>query len=133
MLQRVLNAVAQGAVDCGNEFRAESAADRVASQRQRQACHLLPPPAEVDNAVQSGLVIGQLAFVDDQSSLVLALEHLWNDLVEGNNFSLHSGSKKLQREIGSGQRARNRDLFILDLKLRMDAAKRSSAHNPRPR
>ncbi len=45
--------------------RAEAAADGVASEGQRQAGGLLPPLAEVHDAVQAGLIVGELAFVDD--------------------------------------------------------------------
>src|SRR5208337_4969457 len=99
VVERVLKTVAQRAVDCGDELRPKRAADGVASQRQRQPSHLLPPAAQVDDAMQAGFVVRQLAFMDDKSSFVLALEHLRNNLVEGHDFSLDPGSKKLQREI----------------------------------
>src|SRR5271168_1801279 len=117
MFQSILNAVAQCPVDSRYKLRAKRAADRVSPQWQRQARHLLPPASKVDNAVQASLVIGQLPFMDDQSSFVLALKHLRNDLVERHNLSLYSGSKKLQRKIGGRERARDRNLFILDLNL----------------
>src|ERR1700732_5316737 len=97
MLQRILNAVAQRGIYRRNKFRPQRAADRITSQRQRQARHLLPPSSEIYNPVQCGLVIGQLPFMEDESSLVFALQHLRNNLVEGNDFSLDTRRKKLQR------------------------------------
>ena len=96
---------------------AEGAANGVAAQRQRQASHFLPPSAEIDDAVQAGLVVSQLAFVNDQSGFVFAFEHLRNDLIEGHDFRFHSGSKELQRQIGGRERARNGDAFLFDLTL----------------
>ena len=66
--------------------------------------------------------------MDDEPSLVLALEHLRNDLVEGHHFRFHSRSKKLQREISSRKRARNRNAFLLDFTLRERA--RRNDHRP---
>src|ERR1700683_2793063 len=128
MLERILNAVAQRTVYGRNQLRAQRAANRVPSQRQRQARHFLPPFPQVNNAVQSRLVIGQLPFVDDKSSLILALEYLRNNLIEGHDLSLHSRSKELQREIGSRKRARNRDAFFLDFTL----GKRTRRDHHRP-
>ena len=92
----------------------EGAANRIASQGQRQTGHLSPPLAEIHNAVQSRLVVGQLAFVNDESGFVLAFEHLRNDLIEGNNFGFDAGSEQLQRQIGCGERARDRNALGLD-------------------
>src|SRR6202789_911921 len=47
VVERILNAVTQRAVDRGNQLRPKRAADGVASQRQRQARHLLPPSPEI--------------------------------------------------------------------------------------
>ena len=57
---------------------------------------------------KAGLVVGQLAFVDDQSGFVLAFQHLRNDLVEGDHFGFDAGSEQLQRKISGGQLARAR-------------------------
>ncbi len=57
---------------------------------------LLPPPAQIYDAVQSGFVISQLAFVNDESGFELAFEHLGDDLVEGHDFGFDSGSKKVE-------------------------------------
>src|SRR4029077_16637652 len=103
MVEGELNAVAQSLIDCGDKFWTQSTTDGVAPKWQRQAGHLLPPSAEIDNAVQSGPVIGQLAFMDDESSFVLAFEDLRNNLVEGHNFCLHSWRKQLQGKIGGGE------------------------------
>ena len=64
------------------------------------------------------LAVGQLAFVDDESGFVLAIHDLRNDLVEGHDFGFNPGREKLQREIGGGQCARDRDFLALDFALR---------------
>ena len=118
MIERVLDALAQRGGNREDQFRTKRAADRIASQRQRQAGHFLPPLAEIDNALQSRLVVGQLAFVNDQSSFELAFEHLRNDLVEGHDFGLDPGSEKLQRQISRGERARHGNALGLDFSSR---------------
>src|SRR5260370_41566455 len=118
MFQRILNAVAQSSGYGQHQLRPQRAPDRIATERQRQPRHLLPPSPEIHNAMQSGLVISQLPFMNEQSSLVLPLKHLRNNLIEGHDFGFNSRSKKLQRKISSRQRARNRDAFIFDFNLR---------------
>ena len=94
--------------------RAQAAADGVSSQRQRQAGDFLPPFAEVHNAVQAGLIVGELAFVDDQSGFVLARQHAGDDLIEGHDFGLDSGSEQFQRQIRGSKFAGDSDYFVLD-------------------
>ena len=79
-----------------NQFRSKCAADRIPTERQRQACHLLPPSSEIDDAVQTRLVVGQLAFMNDQPGFVLAFQYLRDDLVERNDFGFNSRREKLQ-------------------------------------
>ncbi len=74
----------------------------------------VPPLAEIDDAMQTGLVIGELAFMNDESGFVLAFEHLRNDLVEGDDFGFNSGGEELQGQISSGQRCRERR-YVLPL------------------
>ncbi len=100
--------------NCRHQFGTEGAANCIAAQRQRQAGHLLPPLAEIDNAVQAGLVVGQLAFVNNQPSFVFSFEHLRDDLVEGNNFGFHSGSEKLQSQVRGGERSGHGNALGLD-------------------
>ena len=106
----------------------EIAADGVAAERQRQAGLIAPPAPEIDDAVQPGLVVGELALVDDQPGLVLAGEHFGNDLVEGNDYGLDLGREELQRQVGGGQRARDGDAHALDLVERVHA--RRDDHRP---
>ena len=67
--------------------------------------------------MQSRFIVCQLTFMNDKSSLVLALKHLRNNLIERHHVRLHARGKQLQRKIGRRQFARNRDTLILDLNL----------------
>ena len=80
--------------DLRHQFRSQAAANRISSQRQRQAGHFLPPPAQIDDAMQSRLVVGELSFVDDQAGLVLAFEHLRDDLVEGHDLGFNAREQR---------------------------------------
>ena len=92
----------------------EAAPDRIASQRQRQPGDFQPPLAQVHNALQAGFGVGQLAFVDDEASFVFAFHHLRDDLIEGHDLGLDSRREKPQRQVSGGQRARDRNLLVLD-------------------
>src|SRR6266853_6244221 len=122
MIESVLDTVAQRGRNGRHEFWPQSAPDCVAPQRQRQARHLLPPLPKVHDAVQPRLVIRELAFVDDEPSLILTLEHLRNDLIERNNFGLNPGGKKIERQICRSQRSWHGNPFFLDLALRESTA-----------
>ena len=94
MIDGVLDALAQCLSDARHRFRAERAADGVSAERQRQARDFQPPLAEIDDAMQSGLVVGELAFVNDQTGLVLPFQNLRNDLIEGNDFHFDAGREQ---------------------------------------
>src|SRR6267378_856567 len=78
MINCILDAVAQRLGNAGNRLGAKRSANRVSAERQGQAGYFLPPLAQIDDALQSRLAIRQLAFVNDESSFVLAFEHLWD-------------------------------------------------------
>ena len=115
---RVLDALAQRLCDAGHRFRAERAADGVSSERQRQSSDFLPPPAEIDDAVQSGFVVGKLAFVDDEAGFVFAFENLRDDLIERDDFDFNAGREQFERQVGGGELAGHRDFLLLDFVLR---------------
>src|SRR5262249_2036266 len=100
---------------------AKRAANDISSQGQRKAGYLLPPTSKVDDAMQAGLVICQLAFVNDESGFVFAFEYLWDDLIEGHDFGIDSRSEKLKCEVSCGQLARHGDELLFDLTLREGA------------
>src|SRR5438445_6608980 len=56
--------------------------------------------------------------MNDQPGLVLAFEHLRNDLIEGHDFHFNPGSEKLQGEIRSCQLAGNSDALLLHIRRR---------------
>jgi len=53
----------------------------------------LPPPAQIYDAVQSGLVVSKLTFVDNQSGFVFPFENLRDDLIKGNDLHFNPGRK----------------------------------------
>ena len=61
---------------------AQVLADDVAAERQGQAGLLEPPLAEVDDLVQALVAVVELALVDDQAGVDLALGDGREDLVE---------------------------------------------------
>ena len=85
--------------DAGHQFGSEAATNGIASQRQRQPGDFLPPLSEIDDAMQAGLVVGQLAFVNDEAGLLLAFEHLRNDLIEGHDVGFDSGGEKFEHQV----------------------------------
>ena len=74
VIERVLDAVAQSLGDDLVRFRAQRAANGVAAERQHQAGGFAPPDAEIDDFVESAGRVGELAFVNDESGIVLAGE-----------------------------------------------------------
>jgi len=118
MIDGVLDALAQRLRDASHRFRAQRAPDRVSPERQRQSRDFLPPPAKIDDAVQPRLVVGELAFVDDESGLVFAFQNLRDDLIEGDNFYLNPRREQFKRQIGSGEFSRHRDFLTFDFVLR---------------
>ena len=92
----------------------EIAADDVAAERQRQAAGPLRPPlAEVDDLCKPFVLVRQLALVDQQPGLRLAVEHRLLNLIERHDDELEIRLVDPQRQVGGGQRAGNRDAAAL--------------------
>src|SRR5712691_2250698 len=102
MIQSVLNAFAQSCGNSSHELVAEATTDGISSEGQRQPGYFLPPSSQINDALQARLCITQLAFVDDEPGFLLALQNLWNDLVEGHHVSLYSRCKEPEDEICRG-------------------------------
>src|SRR6266404_8061701 len=98
MINGILDALAQRLGDAGHRFWTERAPDGISAERQRQSGNFLPPPAEIDDAMQSGFVIRELAFMDDETCFVFTLENLRNDLIEGNDLHLNAGREQFERQ-----------------------------------
>ena len=64
----------------------EVAPHRVAAERKRKAGLLQPPGAEIGPEMESGVGVGELALVDQQSDLDLAPLDRVLDLIEGNHL-----------------------------------------------
>ena len=74
MIESVLDTFAQGCVTVGINCGPSSRRIALPPSGSGKTSHLQPPLAEINNAVQSRFVVGQLAFMNDQSSLVFALQ-----------------------------------------------------------
>ena len=108
MVEAVLDAFQQQAVDLADRLGTEILADGVGAQRQRQVGFLEPPLAQVDDQMQILLGVGELAFVDDQPgvdrlALVLAGDHDIEDFVERNDDMVEINAQTHpQAQIGGG-------------------------------
>jgi hypothetical protein len=69
VVERVLDAVAQGVGGDELDLRTERAADGVAAKREGKAGLLVPPYAEVDDLLEAVLGVGELALVDEEASV----------------------------------------------------------------
>ena len=72
MSERILNAFFQQGGNFADGFVSQIAADGVSSQWQRQPRILHPPLTQVNNQMQSIVLVGELSFVDDQAGVDLA-------------------------------------------------------------
>src|SRR5271169_934720 len=115
MIEGVLDALAQRLGDAGHRFPAERASDGVSSKRKGQSRNFLPPPAKIDYAVQSGFVIRELGFVDDEAGFVFAFENLRDDLVEGDNFHLNAGREQFESQVSGGELPWHRNFLLLNV------------------
>ena len=111
----------------------EVAANDVAAERQRQAVGALGPPlAEVDELPQALLLVGELAFVNQQPRLDLAVAHGLEDLVKRHHDVLHVGLVEPQREKRGRQRARNRHRDAVERGRSVACARPPSGRSCRP-
>jgi hypothetical protein len=58
MINGVLDTLAQRLGNTSHGFMAERSSNGVSAERKRESGNFLPPPAEIDNAVESRFVIG---------------------------------------------------------------------------
>ena len=72
MVEGVADAFLEQPADLADGCVAEIVADHVAAQRQRQSGLFLPPDAEIDDQLQTLILKGELAFVNDEPGVVLA-------------------------------------------------------------
>ena len=116
VVERVLDAVAQGI--CGGQecFGAERTADGVAAKGKGQASLFAPPLAEVEEFGEAVIGVGELAFVDDEACFKLACGDGWDDLVEGDDRGFDLGCEELEGEVGGGEGAGYGDAGLLDLR-----------------
>src|ERR1700733_7393843 len=115
IVERVLDAVAQGVGGGEEGFRAEGAADGVAAEGEGKTGLFAPPLAEVEELDEAIVGVGELAFVDDEAGVELACYDRGEDLVEGDGDGLVLGGEELEREVGGGEGAGDRDARLLDV------------------
>jgi len=78
---------------------AEIAPDHVAAHRQRPAARFRCPSfAEVDDAVQPAIAVGELPLVDDQNGIRIAGRDVLDDALERDDLVLDIRTEQLQRE-----------------------------------
>src|SRR5437588_86300 len=85
VVEAVGDALAQMAGDLPLDITRHVLADDVASKWKRQAGLLQPPGTHVGDEMQSFVLVGQLAFVNEKTSIDVAAQHSLFDLIERNN------------------------------------------------
>src|SRR5450759_5393266 len=75
VLKCVLHASPYTSRDPGDTARTQRSLCYDAAKRDRQAGKLLPPCPKVYHLVQTGLLIGEAAFVDDKAGVNVAISH----------------------------------------------------------
>src|SRR5208282_2166484 len=99
MFEAVSDAVANGLGDQAAQFGAQSPAHGVATQGEREAGELLPPDAQVDDAMQPKLRKEELSFMNEQTRFDNIVLHGFDDFVEGQNDRFKIGLKEFEGEI----------------------------------
>ena len=66
----------------------ECPCEYISAEWERQSGLVLPPFPEIDNALESRILIGELAFMNDQTDIGLSLFHSVEDLVERHDHVL---------------------------------------------
>src|ERR1700745_4145518 len=117
VLQSVRNTVTNYARHLQPKLCSERAANRIGAERQRQLRGFLPPLAEIHYAVQADLREKQLALVNQQARLHFFGLHGVKNLVERHRDYFDVGFEELQSQIGSCQRAGNRDFASREVSL----------------
>ena len=65
--------------------------------------------------MKAGTVVGELAFVNDYSGLVVSPQYCGDDFIERNDFGFDFRGEQLERKIGGRQLAGNSNFLICDL------------------
>ena len=106
VLQPVGNGLPQHDGHAAYELRTQVSADGIAAQRQGQAARLRAPPhAQVGDQVQAVVLVGELAFVDEQPHVRATRRDVCHDLVEGHDDSLHVRLEQAEGQVGRGHQA----------------------------
>jgi hypothetical protein len=114
VVERVLDAVAQGVGGGEEGFGAKGAADGVSAEGKGKTGLFAPPLAEVEEFDEAIVGVGELAFVDDEAGVELACYDRGDDLVEGDGDGFDLGGEEFESEVGGGEGAGDRDARLLD-------------------
>ena len=108
-----MNALLQQPRNFFDSLGAKAAADGITAHRQRQTVRVFVPPlAEVENFVQTEIVIEKLALVNQQAGVASTLRDCFDDLIERHDFVFEIRIEDVQREKGAGQRTGDRNLHV---------------------
>ena len=89
-------------------------ADDVAAEGEGEAGFLLPPCSHVGDEMQTIVLVGQLALVDQQAGVDIAAENGLLDLVERNDDRKEIGLIEFEREVSARHHPRNGDALAGD-------------------
>src|SRR5438128_1045175 len=98
MIESIADALFQQSAYPADDVGVEVAANDVTSQRQRQPRALLPPHAQIDDQMQTLVLKGELALVDDEAGVEAAGRHCAEYLVEGEHFMSEVAEQEAQRQ-----------------------------------
>src|SRR6202167_2787504 len=101
------NAFANDTADLAPEIGAQLAPNSVCAKRQGQSRNLLPPLAEVNDAVESDLGEKQLAFVNQEAGFDFLGLYGRENFIERHGHRFDVGLEELQGEIRSCKLSRN--------------------------
>ena len=102
VLEAVFDAIFNGFSDLQTEGRPQGTADGISTQGKRETRLLIPPDAEVNDAVHTKLREEKLAFVDKEPGFDDFVLDGVEDLVEGHDDWLKVWLKEFQSEVGGG-------------------------------
>src|SRR5947208_4781910 len=113
VVERVLNALLQQPRNFFDSLSAKVAADGITAHRQRQTVRVFVPPlAEVENFVQTEIVIEKLALMNQQAGVASTFDDGFNDLIERHDFVFEIRIEDAQCEKGAGQCTRHGDRYL---------------------
>ena len=112
MRQAVVDALTQNLDKIPLNWHRYIFTDNIAAQRKRQLGFTFPPFSKVDNFREAGSSIGQLTFMNDQSSLGAAVLECIEDLIERHDDVSELPEKKSQGQERARHFTGHSDYFV---------------------